>query len=65
MQDLPHLPYSITAPMASMNGHMNACPWYLNKEIRTNPNLDLLKVNQQPTCEIETQNYIQIHGGSK
>ena len=54
MHDLPHLPYNITTLMASMNGHMNACSWYLNKEIRTNPNLDLLKVNQQPTCETET-----------
>ena len=28
MHDLPHLPCSNSAPMASMDKHMNACSWH-------------------------------------
>ena len=30
--------------------------------METNHNLNMLKVNQQPTCKIKTQNYIQYMG---
>ena len=30
--------------------------------METNPDLNMLKVNHQPTCETETQNYIQYMG---
>ena len=31
MHDLSHLPYSITAPMASMHEHVNACSCHLKQ----------------------------------
>ena len=35
MRDLPHLPLCITAPMASMYKHVNACSWYLKQINKT------------------------------
>ena len=39
MHILPYLPYCITAPIASMHDHINACSWYQSKKQRENPNL--------------------------
>ena len=46
MCDLPHLPYSNSAPMAlCTNIWMNGIAF--NKEMKTNPNLNMWKANKQ------------------
>ena len=46
MHDLPYLPCCISALMASMNGHLNACLWHQSKKYKENPNLSMLKANK-------------------
>ena len=53
MHVLPCLPHYITAPMALMNGHVNACSWHRARNIRENPNLAC--ANKQIIKETEVQ----------
>ena len=62
--DLPHLPYSNLAPMAScMNIWMDGMAF--RKGIKTNPNLSMWKENKQTSMWNRNSSYIQIHGRSK
>ena len=54
MHDLPYLPCCISALMASMNGHLNACLWHQSKKYKENPNLSMLKANKLLNKETET-----------
>ena len=41
------LPYSITAPIASMHDHVNACSWHQSKKRKEKPNRMLKRTSIQ------------------